>query len=322
MLQVTEPMLREAGLLAPFDQQRQITSEYRHVKRRMLAEIQAGTANRLVLIASALPGEGKSFSSANLALSLALEPDYTVLLVDADVIKPNLSRVFGVTDRAGLVDAIADAGTDVESMIVTTNVEGLSILPAGRSDPNATELFASSRMQQVVDQLLAVPNRLIVFDSLPLLLTTESRALVPLAARSCWLCARSLRHSRPCWYLRSHRRGGQRRVGPRRHVVRTKAMKYLDYGYYGYDYNYGDDDAGRGPGRVSMVRVRWYLACLLLTASVAATAADLEYELHGSSVFGQRAARPDRRESDSARPGRVAYPRREGQRQVAVRTVG
>lgn len=247
-LQVTDPMLRDAGLLAPFDQQRQITSEYRHLKRRLLAEIQAGTANRLVLMASALPGEGKSFSSANLALSLALEPDYTVLLVDADVIKPNLSRVFGVTDRPGLVDAIADSGADVESMIVTTSVEGLSILPAGRTDPNATELFASSRMQQVVDHLLAVPNRLIVFDSLPLLLTTEARALVPLAGQIL-LVVRAESTPQQAVMQALDLIGEDANVKLILNaVVRTKAMKYLDYGYYGYDYNYGDDDAGRGRG--------------------------------------------------------------------------
>jgi exopolysaccharide/PEP-CTERM locus tyrosine autokinase len=247
-LQVTDALLRDAGLLAPFDQQRQITSEYRHVKRRLLAEVQAGTANRLVLMASALPGEGKSFSSANLAMSLALEPDYTVLLVDADVIKPNLSRVFGLTERPGLVDAVADASADVESMIVTTSVEGLSILPAGRTDPNATELFASSRMQQVVDQLLAVPNRLVVFDSLPLLLTTEARALVPLAGQIL-LVVRAESTPQQAVLQALDLIGDEANVKLMLNaVVRTKAMKYMGYGYYGYDYNYGDDNAGGGRG--------------------------------------------------------------------------
>jgi receptor protein-tyrosine kinase len=248
LLTVTEALLREAGLLAPFNQQRQVTSEFRHVKRRLLAEVQAGTANRLVLLASALPGEGKSFSSANLAMSLALEPDYTVLLVDADVIKPNLSRVFGLTDRPGLIDAVADPATDVESMIVTTSIEGLSILPAGRMDPNATELFASSRMQQVVDQLLAVPNRLVVFDSLPLLMTTEARALVPLAGQIV-LVVRAESTPQQAVLQALELIGDEANVKLMLNaVVRTKAMKYLGYGYYGYDYNYGDDNPDRGRG--------------------------------------------------------------------------
>lgn len=247
-LTITESLLRDAGLIAPFDQQRQVTSEYRHVKRRLLAEVQAGTANRLVLMASALPGEGKSFSSANLAMSLALEPDYTVLLVDADVIKPNLSRVFGLTDRPGLVDAVADAAVGIESMIVTTSIEGLSILPAGRMDPNATELFASSRMQQVVDQLLAVPNRLVVVDSLPLLLTTEARALVPLAGQIL-LVVRAESTPQQAVLQALELIGDEANVKLMLNaVVRTKAMKYLGYGYYGYDYNYGDDSADRGRG--------------------------------------------------------------------------
>lgn len=247
-LQVTDSLLREAGLLAPFDQQRQITAEYRHVKRRLLAEVQAGTANRLVLMASALPGEGKSFSSANLALSLALEPDYTVLLVDADVIKPNLSRVFGLAENRGLVDAIADPAVDPESVIVTTSIEGLSVLPAGPMNPNATELFASSRMQFVVDQLLAVPNRLVVVDSLPLLLTTEARALVPLAGQVL-LVVRAESTPQQAVMQALDLIGEEANVKLMLNaVLRTKAMRYLGYGYYGYDYNYGDDQAGRGRG--------------------------------------------------------------------------
>ena len=245
-LKITDGVLLNAGLLAPIDQQRQIVSEYRHVKRRLLAEVQAGTANRMVLMASALPGEGKSFSSANLAMSLALEPDYTVLLVDADVIKPNLSRVFGLTEKPGLVDAVADPSADVESMIITTSIDGLSILPAGRMDPNATELFASLRMQYVVDQLLAVPNRLIVFDSLPMLLTTEARALVPLAGQVL-LVVRAESTPQQAVLQALDVIGEDANVKLLLNaVVRTKAMKYLGYGYYGYDYNYGEDHADRG----------------------------------------------------------------------------
>lgn len=247
-LQITDTLLRDAGLSAPIDQQRQITSEYRHVKRRLLAEMQAGTANRLVLMASALPGEGKSFSSANLAFALALEPDYTVLLVDADVIKPNLSRVFGLTARPGLVDAVADPSSDIESMVVTTNIEGLSILPAGRSDPNATELFASSRMQQIVDQLLSVPNRLIVFDSLPLLLTTEARALVPLAGQILLVVRAESTPQQAVLHALDLIGEGANVKLMLNAVVRTKAMKYLGYGYYGYDYSYGEDGSDRRKG--------------------------------------------------------------------------
>jgi protein-tyrosine kinase len=239
-LQVTDGLLDAAGLLAPHDQQRQVTSEYRHIKRRLLAEIQAGSANRMILIASALPGEGKSFSSANLAFSLALEPDFTVVLVDADVIKPNLTRVFGLLDRQGLMDAAADRSVDVESLIVSTNIEGLSILPAGRTDANATEYFASSRMQEIVHELLAVPNRLLVVDSLPLLLTTESRALVPLAGQVV-LVVRAESTPQQAVLQAVDLLGEDANVRVVLNaMVRTKAQAYMGYGYYGYNYNYGE----------------------------------------------------------------------------------
>jgi exopolysaccharide/PEP-CTERM locus tyrosine autokinase len=239
-LAVTDTVLDAAGLLAPHDQQRQVTSEYRHIKRRLLAEIQAGSANRMTLIASALPGEGKSFSSANLAFSLALEPDFTVVLVDADVIKPNLTRVFGLLNRPGLMDAAADRSVDVESLIVSTNIEGLSILPAGRTDANATEYFASSRMQEIVNELLAVPNRLLVVDSLPLLLTTESRALVPLAGQVV-LVVRAESTPQQAVLQAVDLLGEDANVKVVLNaMVRTKAQAYMGYGYYGYNYNYGE----------------------------------------------------------------------------------
>jgi protein-tyrosine kinase len=239
-LLVTDSLLDAAGLLAPHDQQRQVTSEYRHIKRRLLSEIQAGSANRMVLMASALPGEGKSFSSANLAFSLALEPDFTVVLVDADVIKPNLTRVFGLLNRQGLLDAAADRSVDVESLVVSTSIEGLSVLPAGRTDANATEYFASSRMQEVVNELLAVPNRLLVVDSLPLLLTTESRALVPLAGQVV-LVVRAESTPQQAVLQAVDLLGEDVNVKVLLNaMVRTRAQAYMGYGYYGYNYNYGE----------------------------------------------------------------------------------
>lgn len=242
-LTVTDSLLANAALLAPPDQIRQVTSEYRHIKRRLLAEIQSGSVSRMILIASGLPGEGKSFSSANLALSLALEPDYTVLLIDADVIKPNLTRIFGLTDRLGLMDAASDPTVDVESLVVTTNIEGLSVLPAGRMNPNATEYFASARMQILIEQLLLVPNRLLVVDSLPLLLTTEARALAPLAGQVL-LVVRAESTPQQAVLESINLLGDSANIKlVLNAAVRTKALEYFGYGYsYGYNYNYGAAD--------------------------------------------------------------------------------
>lgn len=180
-LKLDDEFLQRTGLRAPPEQVHQQLAEYRHVKRQLLDGIHLqGEAelSRVVLVTSAMAGEGKTFSAANLALSLALEPDYSVLLIDADVIRPAMSRLFGLEEKPGLMEAVLDPAIDPESLIVTTSIEGLSILPAGTEHPNATELFASARMAQVIHALRAPRNRIIVLDSLPLLLTTEARTLL------------------------------------------------------------------------------------------------------------------------------------------------
>jgi receptor protein-tyrosine kinase len=184
-LQVSEERLRAIGVRAPDSFIHQQLSEYRHIKRQLLTEMSGSSdaKSRVVLVTSALAGEGKSFSAVNLAMSLALEPDFVTLLVDADVIKPNVSRQFGLVDRRGLMDAALHDDIDVESLVVTTSIPGLSILPAGTPSRNATENFGSARMSQVIRQLLLPQNRIVVIDSLPMLLTTEVRTLVPHAGQ-------------------------------------------------------------------------------------------------------------------------------------------
>lgn len=174
--------LRAAGFLAPEHQERLISSQYRQIKRPIIANAVGPTAisnGRVIMVASAMPGEGKTFTSVNLALSIALEKDFSVLLVDADVPKPHISKVFGLSDQPGLIDALQDESLDVESLIVGTNIERLTVLPAGRRSETATELIASARMRQIVASLAEGDdgNRIVVFDSPPLLLTSESRVL-------------------------------------------------------------------------------------------------------------------------------------------------
>jgi protein-tyrosine kinase len=183
VVHIDRERLRALELLAPVELERPIASQYQQVKRPLVASAlgKVGTpiANRhAIMLASALPGEGKTFTSINLALSMALEKDVEVLLVDADVAKPHLTRLFGVQDEPGLLDLLTDSAMHPSSVILPTDVPGLSLVPAGRQRENATELLASARMEQVTAQL-AGGRRIVLFDSPPLLLSTESRALVP-----------------------------------------------------------------------------------------------------------------------------------------------
>jgi receptor protein-tyrosine kinase len=175
--------LRSMDLLPPADLERQITSQYQHLKRPLVASVlnrdpALGAASHVIMLASALPGEGKTFTSINLALSLALEKDIEVLLVDADVRKPHVSRIFDVGHEKGLIDLLTDASLHPNQVVLRTDVPGLSLMPAGQPTETATEMLASQRMADVVAQLASPDGRRIVlFDSPPLLLSTESHAL-------------------------------------------------------------------------------------------------------------------------------------------------
>jgi exopolysaccharide/PEP-CTERM locus tyrosine autokinase len=186
---VSEDALRAAGLLPPPHQERELAQQFRQIKRPIINRalgrgVETLPQGNLVMVASAVPGEGKTFISLNLALSMRLEEDVTVLLVDGDVVNPRMSQVLGADNERGLLDIIKDPTISMGSLILPTDVPGLSFLPAGRPDDKATELLASARMQQVVTQLAAQdPARLVLFDSAPLLLTTESHALAQLAGQ-------------------------------------------------------------------------------------------------------------------------------------------
>jgi exopolysaccharide/PEP-CTERM locus tyrosine autokinase len=175
--------LRAAGLMAPEHQERQLADQYRQIKRPLIANAMGRGAKKLangqlIMTASAMPEEGKTFTSFNLALSMALEKDLTVLLVDADVSKRHISRILGLESHAGLLDALKDDTLDLEALVVPTDIPGLSILPAGNRTDIATELLSSTHMENTVARLGAHnPNRIVLLDSPPLLMTSESRAL-------------------------------------------------------------------------------------------------------------------------------------------------
>jgi protein-tyrosine kinase len=246
-LRISEEHRRALGLIVPAPLQRQRNAEFRHIKRRVIEQIRSGEVGRVIMVASALAGEGKSYTSANLAYSMAKEPDFSILLVDGDVIKPFLSKAMGIGGRMGLMDAVADPSTDVESLVLTTDIEGLSVLPAGSTSEVATEYFASERMREVLEQLQAVPNRIVVIDSLPLLMTTEARALAPLAGQIL-LVVRAETTPQGAVIEAVRLLGENANVKVILNgIVRTALSNYVGLGYgYGYGYTY-EYDTGTQP---------------------------------------------------------------------------
>ncbi|MFT3736544.1 MAG: XrtA-associated tyrosine autokinase [Rhodocyclaceae bacterium] len=171
------------GMVSPLNTRSMIAEEYRVIKRPLLrnaAEPTSGAHRNLIMVTSSVPGEGKSFSSINLAISMAMELDRTVLLVDADVSRPSVLNHLGLPPAPGLMDVLllTDRSVDLPDVMLRTNIEKLSILPAGMPHQRATEFLASDAMVKLVDELATrYPDRIIVFDSPPLLMTTEARVL-------------------------------------------------------------------------------------------------------------------------------------------------
>ncbi|WEN15385.1 AAA family ATPase [Rhodanobacter sp. AS-Z3] len=176
--------LKRIGLLPSDDEaERQLSDELRSVKRPLLANAigkgsETFARGKRIMVTSAEPAEGKTFTAVNLALSLARETDYEVLLVDGDIPKSDVTHAFGLSEKPGLMDLVADESMAPAEVIFRTDVPNLLVVPAGKYHPLAAELFRSRRMEHVLDELDGRNRRrLLVFDSSPLLATSESQVL-------------------------------------------------------------------------------------------------------------------------------------------------
>jgi protein-tyrosine kinase len=175
--------LAARGVLTPDASQSRLANEMRMIKRPLINNCftksgdSVKNANR-IMITSAMPGEGKSYIATNLAMTIATERDSTVLLVEADPTRPTLSQLFGISADRGLMDLLVDRRLDVADVLIKTSINRLSFIPAGTPQEHATELLASGAMEKLVDQLaMRYPDRIVIFDSAPLLAAPEARVL-------------------------------------------------------------------------------------------------------------------------------------------------
>lgn len=182
MVELDLEALLAAGFVVPHAPRSVIGDQYRVIKRPLIANASGKGAvslqhGNLIMVTSALSGEGKSFTSINLAMSIAAELDHSVMLVDADVARPSVLRMLGLPPGPGLLELL-EGKADVPSVLLRTNIDKLTVLPSGSPHPRATELLASDAMRDLLnDMATRYPDRIIIFDSPPLLLTTESRVL-------------------------------------------------------------------------------------------------------------------------------------------------
>jgi len=181
--------LKNLGFIAPKADKARLSEEYRRIKRPLLTNAFGKGASTLemgnvIMIASSMSGEGKTFNTINLAFSMANEMDNTVLVVDLDVLNPALTRLFGLEGELGLTDVLSDPDVRLEDVILTTDLPKLKVLPAGRRHVQANELLASDQMRRVAHELSTrYPDRIVIFDAPPLLMTSEANVVAGLVGQ-------------------------------------------------------------------------------------------------------------------------------------------
>jgi receptor protein-tyrosine kinase len=182
--------LEEKGFVSTNARRQLINEEYRAIKRKILGNAFGALSKSLknsniIMVTSTNPGEGKTFTAVNLALSIALEKDKTVLLVDADVLRPNVMRTLEMENREGLMEYLLGEKSDLSEIMCKTNLENLRIIPAGKSHHLSTELLASEKMYDAVEEFAnRYPDRVVIVDTPPLLGINETAILANLAGQA------------------------------------------------------------------------------------------------------------------------------------------
>jgi len=180
--------LERAGMVDWSRTRSRISEEFRLVQRQILRAAfgpgaEPGFSN-LLMVTSARPGEGKSFTSLNLAGSVARQGDHHVLLVDADSKRDSICYPLGLAEARGLLDLVANPKLDPAPLIVKTPIERLSLLPVGRERERSAELFSTKEMTRLIQSLgRRYADRLLILDAPPCLSTSDPAVLAPVVGQ-------------------------------------------------------------------------------------------------------------------------------------------
>lgn len=189
-LEIDTYALESRGMVSVSGKKTLINEEFREIKRALLSNCFGAISKTLknsniIMVSSARPSEGKTFNAINLALSIASEQDKTVLLVDADVLRPNVLKTLRVREEKGLMEYLNGEVDSIADVIYHTSIEKLKIIPAGKTHSLSTELLASQKMHDTVDEFAnRYPDRVVVIDSPPLIGITESAVLANFAGQA------------------------------------------------------------------------------------------------------------------------------------------
>ncbi len=167
----------DRSLISYFKPQSVEAEQFRKLAANILFQNSDNSASRCLLVTSVNKGEGKSFLTSNLAISLAKSLEEPVLLMDCDLRRPSLHTRFGFRDVPGLSDHFMK-GMDISSLIQKTSVNQLSLLPAGSKSFHSAELLSSKRMAQLLKTLKKTnKGKIILIDSPPPSATAEPVAI-------------------------------------------------------------------------------------------------------------------------------------------------
>jgi len=244
---VSPTTLAANGISLPSAGGARTVEEFRSIKRQVLANAARslsaglGDLSRVVMITSARPGDGKTYTAINLALSIAFERDLKVLLVDADVYRQSLIAYLGIQAKAGWLDLLSDSALDFKDILLHTNIPNLSILPAGHAHPEVPELMSSRKMSDLVSEMARrYSDRFIIFDTLPCLASSEPTILAGMVGQALFVVAAhetrrdqieaSLRLISAC---------------PSVSLILNKATPILAEQFRGYLYGYGYNETKR-----------------------------------------------------------------------------
>jgi len=238
-------LLKSRGMVTPDLPRSQVAEEYRSIKRPILSYLNkhmdddSCNAN-VVMVTSCVEGEGKTFSAINLAMSIAMELEKTVLFVDTDVAKGSAGTLLGIENtHYGLIDLLADRNMNVGDAVWQTDVPNLRIVPAGKMHDHSTELLASDMMGNLVKEISRRHrDRVVIFDAAPLLMTNEASVLAEHVGQVAFVVAAESTTKDMVKDALSQLRG-RAQVG----LILNKSRKSTGRGYgygYGYGHGYGD----------------------------------------------------------------------------------
>ena len=228
--------LRSKGFIQLDQSHLKIAEEYRSIKRPLVSNALGKRKNEienanLILITSSIPNEGKTFTAINLAFSIVAEMDKKVLLIDADVAKPSISKTLGFESKLGLIDYLESSTLDLSDVIRQTEIAGLRIIPAGKSHKLSTELLASDKMVALSKELSErYSDRVVIFDTPPLLATTQAEVLASQMGQIILVVAAETTSQH--YVMESVKK--LQSCSDVVFVLLNKAQRTLNAGYYGY----------------------------------------------------------------------------------------